>query len=374
MGQPLTKYDLDFLEDVPGAKQLVTDFLEAIVKYPEHHDNRFTVSPVWVGDRRPVRTGMSYRLAEKRGLSIVDNPRTLPSDITGRLLMNGWIEPEPDKQYAHNPKRFTDRALAWYDQFGGPNDYVVQRAIGRAIADAGPNGFPRAELSAIADDVGVSLERVEALGQQLIDSNVVTQRGDPPTLHLDTPAGKMWTLREFCPLSELPSAVFLPPAQVPLTEVPSLVRSRASLPSAAGEDGPHDVFISFASEDQDEVAQPLYDALTAAGLKVWFAPITLKIGDHQRKEIDRGIATSRFAVAIISPNYLDKGWTKYELDGIFLKDVAGGQQLLPIWHDITKQDVIDFSPPLADRVARKTADLTIQEIADEIINVIRAAP
>jgi hypothetical protein len=36
--------------------------------------------------------------------------------------------------------------------------------------------------------------------------------------------------------------------------------------------------------------------------------------------------------------------------------------------------VIDFSPPLADRVARKTADLTIQEIADEIINVIRAAP
>ena len=374
MERPPTKYDLDFLEDVPGAKQLVTDFLEAVVKFPEHHENRFTVSPVWEGQRHPVRTGTSYRLAEKGGLSMIDNPRTLPSNITGPLFLNGWIEPEPNKQYARDPKRFTQRALAWYEQFGGPKDHVVQRAIGRAIADAGPNGLPRAELGAIARDLMVSPARVEALAQNAIDLKVVTQRGDPPTLHLETPAGKMWTLREFCPLSELPSAVFLPPAEVPLTEVPSLVRSRASLPSAPGEHGPRDVFISFASEDQDEVAQPLHDALTAAGLEVWFAPITLKIGDSQRKEIDRGIATSRFAVVILSRAYLNKGWTIYEFNGIFLKDVAGDQQLLPIWHNITKQEVINFSPTLADRLARKTADRTIQEIAEEIVSHIRAAP
>jgi hypothetical protein len=44
MEPPFSRYALDFLEDVPGAIQLVTDFLDAIVKYPEHHDNRFTVS------------------------------------------------------------------------------------------------------------------------------------------------------------------------------------------------------------------------------------------------------------------------------------------------------------------------------------------
>src|SRR5687768_4352448 len=135
MERPPTKYDLDFLEDVPGAKQLVTDFLGAVVKYPEHHDNRFTVSPVWEGQRPARRTGTSYRLAEKHGLSIIDNPRTLPSDITGRLLLHEWIAPEPNKQYANDPVRFTERALAWYEQFGGPADHVVQRAVGRAIAD-----------------------------------------------------------------------------------------------------------------------------------------------------------------------------------------------------------------------------------------------
>src|SRR5215217_3967261 len=180
MERTLTKYDLDFLEDVPGAKQLVTDFLEAIFKYPEHHENRFTVGAVWGGSRPLVRTGTSYRLAEKHGLSIIDNPRTLPSDITGRLLVNGWIEPEPNKQYAHDPKRFTARALAWYEQFGGPNDQVVQRAIGRAIADSGPNGLPRSELGAIAHDIGVPPRRVEDFAQNAIDLNVITQRGEPP--------------------------------------------------------------------------------------------------------------------------------------------------------------------------------------------------
>ena len=41
--------------------------------------------------------------------------------------------------------------------------------------------------------------------------------------------------------------------------------------------------------------------------------------------------------------------------------------LLPIWHNITKQDVVNFSPSLADKVARSTAVVTIEEIADEIV-------
>lgn len=375
MERPLSKYELDFLEGVPGAIQMVTDFLDAIVKYREYHDNRFTVSPLWEGNRQPVRTGTVYRLAEKRGVSAIANPRTLPSDITGQLFLQGWIEgyPQPH-QYAHDPKRFTDRALAWYEQFGGPKDHVVQRAIGRAIAEAGQEGAPRASLAAIGQSLGVPAERVESLAQSVVDLNAISQRGDPPTLHLDTQAGRVWMLNEFGPLSDLPSELFQPPTEVPLAAVPSLVRSRESLPTAPGEEGPLDVFISYASEDQDAVAQPLHDALTNAGLTVWYAPLTLKIGDSQRAEIDRGIATSRSSVVVLSRDYLAKGWTKYELDGLILKNVTGEQVLLPIWHNISKQEVIDFSPPLADKVARKTANRTIKEIADEIVEVIRSAP
>ena len=52
------------------------------------------------------------------------------------------------------------------------------------------------------------------------------------------------------------------------------------------------------------------------------------------------------------------------------KAISGEQIMLPIWHDITKQEVIDYSPSLADKVARNTATSTIDEIAEEIASLI----
>ena len=55
-----------------------------------------------------------------------------------------------------------------------------------------------------------------------------------------------------------------------------------------------------------------------------------------------------------------------------LRDFPGekGDDLLPIWHDITKQEVIDYSPSLADKVARSTGQQTVKEIADEIAEMV----
>ena len=50
--------------------------------------------------------------------------------------------------------------------------------------------------------------------------------------------------------------------------------------------------------------------------------------------------------------------------------MSGEQILLPIWHGITKQQVIDFSPSLADKVARNTASHTVAEIAAEIAELL----
>ena len=45
--------------------------------------------------------------------------------------------------------------------------------------------------------------------------------------------------------------------------------------------------------------------------------------------------------------------------------------MLPIWHNITKQEVINYSPSLADKMARSTTDFTVEEIAEEIADLIR---
>ena len=56
------------------------------------------------------------------------------------------------------------------------------------------------------------------------------------------------------------------------------------------------------------------------------------------------------------------------------RTVSGEQVLLPVWHDVTKREVMDYSPSLADRVARSTATHTVEEIAGEIVDIIRNPP
>jgi len=52
--------------------------------------------------------------------------------------------------------------------------------------------------------------------------------------------------------------------------------------------------------------------------------------------------------------------------------VSGQQVVLPIWYEITKQEVINYSPSLADKSARNTATYTKDEISEEIAEVINA--
>ena len=133
----------------------------------------------------------------------------------------------------------------------------------------------------------------------------------------------------------------------------------------------YDVFISHASEDKDDVARPLAEALRNNGLTVWYDEFELRIGDSLRRKIDKGIANSNFWVIVISRDFINKGWTNYELDGLITRAVNGEQTMLPVWHNITKREVINYSPSLADKLARSTTDFTVEEIADEIADLIR---
>ena len=134
----------------------------------------------------------------------------------------------------------------------------------------------------------------------------------------------------------------------------------------------YDVFVSHATEDKEEVARPIANALTEAGLRVWYDEFELRIGDSLRRKIDHGLARSRFGIVVLSPSFFAKKWPQYELDGLVTMEMTGEQTILPLWHRLTKNDVIRESPSLADKIARSTSDFTIEQIADEIADVIRA--
>ena len=132
----------------------------------------------------------------------------------------------------------------------------------------------------------------------------------------------------------------------------------------------YDFFISHASEDKDGFVRVLAKTLEAEGAKIWFDEIVLKVGDSLRRKIDQGLCESRFGIVVISRNFIAKAWPQKELDGLVSLEVDGRNRILPIWHEISKDEVIQYRPTLADKVALNTSILSMQEITSELIQLI----
>ena len=119
----------------------------------------------------------------------------------------------------------------------------------------------------------------------------------------------------------------------------------------------HDAFICHASEDKDELVRPLAEALRFHHLAVWFDEFSVDVGDSLREAIDRGLATSKYGIVVLSPSFFRKRWPIRELNGLVAMDMhAERGMILPVWHRVDQQQVLAFSPPLADLRAADTSD------------------
>ncbi len=129
------------------------------------------------------------------------------------------------------------------------------------------------------------------------------------------------------------------------------------------------IFISHASEDKDEIARPLSNALSEHGFDIWFDENSLALGDNLRKSIDNGISNCEFGVVILSESYFMKEWPKLELEGLISKEVEMGKTILPIWHKIGKERVFEYSPILSNKVG-VNSEKGIEFIVNQIVNAI----
>jgi hypothetical protein len=132
----------------------------------------------------------------------------------------------------------------------------------------------------------------------------------------------------------------------------------------------YDAFIAHASEDKTGLVRPLAQAFNKMGFRVWYDEFELRVGDSLRQSIDRGLVNSRYGIVILSAAFFAKNWPQYELNGLTAREMKGRKIILPVWHKITKDDILKFSPTLADKVAVTTQGRSIKEIAKELAKVL----
>ncbi len=131
-----------------------------------------------------------------------------------------------------------------------------------------------------------------------------------------------------------------------------------------------DVFICHASEDKQYV-EPLVAALEAAGIRVWFDKTVLEWGDDLRQSIDRGLIACRFGIVVFSKAFLrKKRWTEYELSSLFALEQTGEKRILPIWHGVTHEDLLQYGPAFADRLAKISSTDTYDSIVASLRSML----
>jgi len=131
----------------------------------------------------------------------------------------------------------------------------------------------------------------------------------------------------------------------------------------------YDVFLSHASEDKQQVVLPLAHYLESRGFRVWLDEFELTVGDSLRRSIDKGLAAASFGVVVLSPDYLRKVWTNRELDGLVARDDGTRTLILPVWHNLTREEVLQHSPTLADKVAVST-ERGLEYVGEQIVRAI----
>lgn len=136
------------------------------------------------------------------------------------------------------------------------------------------------------------------------------------------------------------------------------------------EDIGYDAFISHASEDKQSLVRPLASMLEKMGFRIWYDEFELRIGDSLRQSIDRGLVNSKYGIVVLSPAFFAKNWPQYELNGLTAREMEGRKVILPVWHHVTKADVLKISPTLADKVAVSSKGNSIKRVATELAKVL----
>jgi hypothetical protein len=188
------------------------------------------------------------------------------------------------------------------------------------------------------------------------------------TLGPNTPAGTFDSLTKMI-VSEIDAIIGRLVCDLAIKRDETILEDRRMKKAyAAGLGKQWDAFICHASEDKQDFVDEFARRLKDSGLAVWYDAFSLKMGDSLRRKIDEGLANSRYGIVVLSRHFFVKEWPQNELDGLMSREIAGTKVILPIWHNITAEEVRNNSPILAGRVAAKS-----EHGLEKVISEVREA-
>lgn len=164
--------------------------------------------------------------------------------------------------------------------------------------------------------------------------------------------------------SPVGSTVLYTPAQIrTLTPVRENVEKRLKSPDL------RDAFLCHAWDDRKDAAKELHDLLESKGVTIWFSEKDVLLGSSLLREIDKGLARSRFGIVLVTPSFLTRvkgeGIADKELSALLALDL-----LVPVLHNTTFEDLREVSPLLGSRSGLSTIEEPMVDVAAKIAELV----
>lgn len=152
-------------------------------------------------------------------------------------------------------------------------------------------------------------------------------------------------------------------------EIIALAPARKVVEQRAEKPDKRDIFLCYAWDDRKSSALELHDLLVSNGVTVWFSEKDIPLGTSFLREIDKGLAKSKIGLVLVTPSFLkrleNEGVADKELSALLARD-----QLIPIVHNTTYDDLRDVSPLLGSRTGLDTQEDTMEYIAKKLAELI----
>ena len=235
----------------------------------------------------------------------------VPIDLSGANLSDARLR----------GANFTKADLTYANIFGADLTGAIIRSADLHRANLSGSTLKDADLSG-------SLLRQTTLGDVDLSSVIGLDRvhhSGPSTIGIDTIYKSSGNIPE----------IFLRGAGVPESFI-TYAHSLAAKPIDF-----YSCFISYSSKDQ-EFATRLHNDLQAAGVRCWFAPEDLKIGDKFRSKIDESIKLFDKLLLILSKRSIASPWVEEEVEAAYEKERRGPRKtvLFPIRIDAAVEHTI----------------------------------
>lgn len=105
------------------------------------------------------------------------------------------------------------------------------------------------------------------------------------------------------------------------------------------------------------------------GATVWFSEKDVALGTNLMREIDKGLSNSRIGIVLVTPAFIER----IKGDGVAEKELSAllfNNQLVPIVHNTTYEELRNVSPLLASRSGLSTEEDSMEVVAAKLAELV----